>query len=58
MQCGPRHGGGKRRREFIALLGGVAAIGPVAARGQQLKVWRIGMLENQAVPVVFARPHA
>jgi hypothetical protein len=32
-----------KRREFIAALGGMA-VWPVAARGQQNKVWRIGYL--------------
>src|SRR5262249_40700082 len=34
-----------RRREFIGLLSGAAAAGPLAAVPQQPEVWRLGVLE-------------
>jgi putative ABC transport system substrate-binding protein len=47
-----------RRREFIALLGGVAAAGPAAVFAQAPgRLWKIGVLANESWPPLEGLRH-
>ena len=45
-----------KRREFITLVGGAAAVWPVVARAQQERVRRVGIILPAAADDPYFRP--